>query len=141
MQSSPESAPECIELFLPFPPSINDYYGNQGHIKFVRAKGNQFRKDVRDAVFQQLGPNFPVIDWKMKIDIIEHMPDRRKRDLDNYLKALLDSLSPLPKHDWPGIWEDDSLIDQLTIKRGECVKEGVVIMTITEAEEVVKWTR
>lgn len=141
MQPSAKSPSECVELFLPFPPSINDYYGNHGHVKFVRAKGSQFRKDVREAVIQQLGPNFPVIDWKMKIAINEYMPDRRKRDLDNYLKALLDSLSPLEKDGWPGIWEDDSLIDQLSITRGECVKGGVVVMTITEADEVLKWTR
>ena len=39
------------------------------------------------------------------------MPDKRRRDLDNLLKATLDSLTHA------GVWSDDSQIDALSIRR------------------------
>ena len=59
------------------------------------------------------------------------MPDRRKRDLDNLHKGILDGLTHA------GVWKDDSQIDDLRIYRcraatGELVieKPGRVVVTI-----------
>ncbi|MCG7044530.1 RusA family crossover junction endodeoxyribonuclease, partial [Pseudomonas aeruginosa] len=51
-------------------------------------------------------------------------PDRRKRDLDNLLKGLLDSLTKA------GAWDDDGLVDDLRIVRGEVKAGGEVLVTI-----------
>ena len=99
-----------IILYLPFPPTLNDYYGNHGHVKFVKKKGKAFKRAVRQEVMETLGV-FETITEPMNCEVTLYMPDRRRRDLDNYMKALLDSLSPDPKEDWEGLWEDDSLID------------------------------
>jgi len=53
------------------------------------------------------------------------MPDKRRRDIDNYNKILLDSLTGI-------VWEDDSQIDILTIGRDEVIKGGKVIITVRE---------
>jgi len=53
-------------------------------------------------------------------------PDKRRRDLDNLPKALLDGLTH------SGIWDDDSQIDDLRIMRGEIVKGGSVTVVIDE---------
>jgi crossover junction endodeoxyribonuclease RusA len=58
-------------------------------------------------------------------------PDRRKRDLDNYMKGLLDALTN------GKLWVDDSLINQLHIYRGEVVTDGSVRVEISEAGPVV----
>lgn len=123
---------DTIFLYLQFPPTLNDYYGNHGHVKYVKKKGKAFKRAVRQEVMETLGV-FETITEPMNCEVTLYMPDRRRRDLDNYMKALLDSLSPDPKEDWSGLWEDDSLIDQLTIHRGETVKGGLVLMEINPA--------
>jgi len=49
----------------------------------------------------------------IKVEIIAYRPDKRKRDLDNLLKGSLDSLTKA------GVWEDDSLIQDLRIYWGD----------------------
>ena len=51
-------------------------------------------------------------------------PDRRKRDIDGYLKALLDSLTHA------GVWLDDEQVDSIYITRGEVVKGGKAVVEI-----------
>jgi crossover junction endodeoxyribonuclease RusA len=51
----------------------------------------------------------------VKVTITAYRPDNRKRDLDNLLKATLDSLT------YAGIWEDDSQIVDLRIVWGDIV--------------------
>jgi len=71
-------------------------------------------------------PNvFPHV-GRLAVDIYVNPPDKRKRDLDNIPKALLDALTHA------GIWEDDSQIDQLTITRGPVIKQGLAIVTIQD---------
>jgi crossover junction endodeoxyribonuclease RusA len=59
-------------------------------------------------------------------------PDRRKRDLDNYMKGLLDALTVAE------LWTDDSLVDQLHIFRGEIVSGGSVRVEISDGGPVVR---
>jgi crossover junction endodeoxyribonuclease RusA len=40
-----------ISLTLPWPPSVNHYWGQSGNRRFIGKKGVQFRKDVIEAVF------------------------------------------------------------------------------------------
>lgn len=53
-------------------------------------------------------------------------PDRRARDLDNILKALLDALAHA------GVYADDSEIDELHIYRLPARAPGTVFLTITQ---------
>ena len=51
-------------------------------------------------------------------------PDNRRRDIDNYTKCVLDSLTK------SGVWEDDSQIDKLTIIRR--TNENKCLISINE---------
>ena len=62
-------------------------------------------------------------------------PDRRRRDIDNHMKALQDSIVK------SGLLEDDELIDQLFIYRGEVVKGGLVIVEITDSGPLARLER
>ena len=53
-------------------------------------------------------------------------PDRRRRDLDNLLKSSQDSLAHA------GVYEDDSQIDQLYIRRREPNKPGMINIELLE---------
>ena len=118
------------ELYLPFPPSVNNYYVKTRYGVHISSKGRKFRTQVAEAVNEQMpGVN---IDHKMLVEVVLYMPDKRIRDLGNYDKALMDSLTLC------GLWEDDSLIDQQFFYRGEVVKGGSVFMRIAEAGPVLK---
>jgi len=62
---------------------------------------------------------------KLKVEITAYMPDKRRRDLDNILKALLDALTGA------GIWEeDDSQVDEMCVKHGEVRVGGQIEVSI-----------
>lgn len=64
---------------------------------------------------------------KIHVDVTLHFPDKRKRDVDNPMKGFLDACSIA------GVWNDDSQVDVLNIRRGEIhPHNGELIATITE---------
>ena len=118
-----------LELILPWPPTVNSYYSVVGHqrgIRRISQRGRQFREEVVAACLEQLG-DFEALTHRIYCEIILFPPDRRQRDLDNYMKSLLDAITHSQ------VWEDDSLIDQLVIHRGVLIPKGSVHLTITEA--------
>ena len=122
-----------IMLYLPFPPTVNSYYQVIAHhrgIKRISAAGREFRIAVETAIVEQSHLTDPLF-GQLNVEVIIHMPDRRTRDLDNYMKALLDACTA------GGLWADDSQIDQLTILRGEIVPKGIVRLEINDAGPLV----
>jgi len=98
-------------LTLPFPPSVNNYYGHLARgktvIKYVKPKGKEYKKTVKEYVAKnnlQLKANIP-----LKVSIVLTPKDNRKHDIDNVLKALFDSLTEAD------FWQDDSLVRELNI--------------------------
>lgn len=105
-----------FELYLPFPPSDNNYYVQTRNGRFISGKGKKFREQVNEAVLEQLPDTR--IDYEVIVEVVLFMPDRRTRDIANYMKALMDAIS---KSD---LWVDDVLIDQLFIYRGALAKDN-----------------
>lgn len=129
-------------LYLPFPPSVNDYYGTRKagkrYIKYIKAAGKVFREEARKSLHRQLGNkgSYPLTD-KLMVEATLFMPDRRGRDMDNYNKALLDACSADEKDDWYGLWENDKQLDQLFMYRGAVTKGGLVMLTVNLAGPVM----
>ena len=114
------------EFYAPFPPSDNNYYVQTRNGKFISPKGKKFRADMELAILQQL-PDVR-IDHTVLVEVVLYMPDRRVRDVANYMKALMDAIS---KAD---LWVDDVLIDQLFIYRGVVAKDNAhTFLRITDA--------
>jgi len=108
---------------LPFPPTLNDYYGCNRHGgKRIKNAGLDYRIKVHNVVREQ--DIRLKLEDKLHVTVILHMPDKRRRDLDNYMKALLDSCTESK------VWLDDSQIDRLFILRGDVVPHGAVEMVV-----------
>ena len=121
-----------IILYLPWPPTINDYYGTNSYgARFIKQKARKFREACEKALHEQY-PHAILAD-RLLVEVVEFPPDRRKRDLDNYMKGLLDGCTV------GKLWIDDSIIDQLFIYRGEVVKGGCVKVSIGPAGPIIKF--
>jgi len=111
-----------IRHVLPYPPSVNRYYRTYQGRMLISREGRQYRSDVQLAL---LGS--PTVAGRCSVEIHVWPPDRRKRDLDNVLKATLDAL------EHAGAIEDDGLIDELRIVREEPLPAGRLVVEIREA--------
>lgn len=104
-------------LTLPYPPSVNRYWrhpsrGPLAGRHLISQEGRDYREAVRAYVAEGQTKRH---EGPLAVDIEAFFPDRRQRDLDNILKSLLDSLTHA------GVWEDDSQIHDLRIRRGPMI--------------------
>lgn len=111
-------------LTLPFPPSNNRYYRHARGRHYIDQPGRDYRKAVAGIV---KGIGMPKLTGRLHVTIHAAPPDRRRRDLDNMLKALLDALTVAEAY------EDDSQIDSIGIKRVFPVKGGKIHIAIEAA--------
>jgi crossover junction endodeoxyribonuclease RusA len=114
-----------ISIELPWPPSINNYWRHTSKGHYISKKGQEYREFVLYACIQ-LKNKFHEKD-RLIVTIDAFPPDKRKRDLDNILKSLLDALQHA------GVYYDDSQIDKLSVRRFEAL-DGVVKITIGTLE-------
>ena len=114
-----------IKLNLPWPPSWNHIYGIGKGKVYKKKAAHEFAVEVRLAIAKKRG-------WegfgssRVEVDIQAYPPDRRKRDLDNIQKILLDSLQSA------GIYKEDCQVDKITISRGPVVPEGMLVVDIKQ---------
>jgi len=114
-------------LKLPWPPSVNTYWrhpssGPLAGRHLISREGRDYRKQVALAVLYQsrhkhLG--------KVAVTILAYPSSRRRSDLDNLAKAILDSLTHA------GIWDDDFQIDRLLIERQAVDRKGGGYVTVS----------
>lgn len=114
-----------IVLTLPYPPSVNAMWrtprsGPLAGRTMLSQEGRQYRKAVEQAVVLQRGGCIDA-SARLAVDIECRMPDRRKRDLDNLPKAILDALTHA------GLWADDSQVDELRVWRSPQLTGQVVV--------------
>ncbi len=104
-----------IHLQLPFPPSVNRYWRHVGNRVLISREGRVYRSTVSDLMKRQ---RVKKQDGELIVDISLIPADRRRRDVDNSLKALLDAMQT------GGAYDDDSQIIRLTVEKCEPEKES-----------------
>lgn len=93
---------------LPFKPdTVNSHWIITRRGKALSKEGKQFRKDVQNYIKLYKIYRF-VGDIKVRIKLF--FKDKRKRDVDNYLKGILDSFNGI-------LWNDDSQIYCLQVTK------------------------
>lgn len=122
-----------MKLTLPFPPSVNTYWRapNNGPLKgrhLISAKGRAYQSAACAAIIEQLRRLPKPSNSPASVEIMLFPPDARRRDIDNYNKALFDALTHA------GVWEDDSQVKRMLVEWGPQVAGGRVEITITTHE-------
>lgn len=110
-----------LDAHLPLPPSVNDYWRRSKFGMYLSAKAKAYKQQVK-AILQHAEPS----DKRLWVNIIVHYADRRKNDIDNRLKSLLDALT------YAGVYVDDGQIDMLSVKRGQIIKGGRIDVKVWE---------
>ena len=113
-------------ISLPFPPSVNSYYGItcNGRVphKYIKASGIDYRKKILKIIKKrnlQLMANIP-----LSVIIVITPPDHRVHDIDNILKSLFDALTHAK------LWQDDSYIRELHMSYEKIQKPGSILIQI-----------
>jgi len=114
-----------VIITLPYPPSINHYWRRVGPRTLISREGRAFRKNVC-ALLGGGGPRKPPAGGRIALCMDAFPPDRRRRDLDNIQKPVLDAL------EHAGVYVDDSQIDLLITRRCESTKGGRLDICIDE---------
>jgi crossover junction endodeoxyribonuclease RusA len=112
-------------ITLPWPPSVNHYYRHVGHRTLISREGRQYRTKVCSELSGG-GPRKPPAGGRIALCMDAFPPDRRRRDLDNLTKSVQDSLQHA------GVYEDDSQIDMLAVRRMTPTPGGRLVVRITD---------
>ena len=112
------------EFELPWPPSVNHYYRHVGPRVLISRDGRKYRETLV-AKFR----DYPHPMFKGPIGLYAEFypPDMRRRDLDNLLKCVQDSLQHA------GLYEDDAQISQINILKKEPMPpDGLVYVRLQD---------
>jgi Holliday junction resolvase RusA-like endonuclease len=110
-----------LEFELPYPLSINHYWRRVGPRTLISREGRRFRDRVI-AILAAL--HVQPLAGRLDVEVDVFPPDRRRRDIDNVQKALLDAL------EHGGAYADDSQIVKLSIEKRDPVAGGKTLVRI-----------
>ncbi len=118
---------------LPFPPTSNNIYTNarnhNGRVKTAAARA--YSSEVGYLVADQLRtdeqPTPDLTGQRLRVEIIVHEPDKRRRDIVSCEKLVTDAV-------FKQLGIDDSQIDHLTLSRGPKSRNGGSLTYIVEPD-------
>jgi crossover junction endodeoxyribonuclease RusA len=113
-----------LDVTLPWPPSINHYWGARGRGRYLSPQARRWHKEAW-AVLKAQGVRYS---GEVAVYVFAHPPDRRKRDLDNITKALLDALVGA------GVLKDDYQVARLYAERDLPERPGKVRLMVGEVK-------
>lgn len=131
--STPAEGPVSQRFELPYPPTVNTYWrsiilkskhtGEPRVQLLISERGRKYQKAVTLAFHAQGGQRMA---GNLKFQADYHPPDKRRRDLDNLQKAVLDSLAKA------GAYENDDQIQEIHVRFGKPLKGGMAYVTLTQ---------
>src|SRR6056297_4211654 len=98
---------------LPWPPSVNAAWRAYQGRNILSKVGRAYRKAAVAHVHELNGGEPEPLLGPLAMTIRMHPPDRRRRDVDNHAKAVLDACTHA------GVWSDDSQVRELHLYMDE----------------------
>ena len=121
-----------ITLAIMWPPSVNhEWMKARGRI-ILTPKGRTYRAYVAGKILAMRAHGVlpkASLTGDLAVAMELYPPDRRRRDVDNYSKAVLDALTHTH------LWRDDSQIKRQTVTVREPKAGGQVVLTISALED------
>ena len=100
------------------PPSVNhSYRAYRGRVVLSKQA-----REFKELVLNNIPEDYTKIIGRVKLEVKFMFKDKRKRDIDNYLKVLIDSIKGTLFED------DDQIYELMVVKELGCAHEGVEIM-------------
>ena len=115
-----------MRIELPYPPTLNSCYPtNRSGRRTLSTKGREFRVEVQARILEQHGI-INTLKGLIKVTLMLVPPDKRRRDLDNVIKPVLDGLVHA------GVMEDDVQVKAIYAEMAEPRKSGSCTVLIEE---------
>jgi crossover junction endodeoxyribonuclease RusA len=92
-------------------------------------QGREYKKAVADYISESNTPKLGSA--RLYLEVVLWPKDKRKYDIDNRIKALLDSLQDA------GVFDDDEQIDQINIYRGIGERKGGQARVLISTEDEI----
>lgn len=105
------------QLTTPVPPTLNHNIGARGKCRYMTAAYKDFLWAVAEEWARRRPPIWDASE-RFKIAVKLHFATRRKCDIDNRIKPLLDALTRA------GVWYDDAQVDAIFVRRGGVDKDN-----------------
>ncbi|MCI5969153.1 RusA family crossover junction endodeoxyribonuclease, partial [Helicobacter sp.] len=106
-----------IKLLNISPPSVNHYWLGSGYHRYISKSGIEFK---RALALSAKASKVIITKKQVRLSIIWHKKDKRRRDIDNILKPILDALNGIAYY-------DDSQVTELFVKRQQGAQECLEI--------------
>ena len=117
-----------LRLTLPFPPTVNHFFGYAGKRKYLKKEVHEFRRIVTERAIEAQAK----ISGRIAIFVALYAPTKRKYDLDNRIKALLDAL------EHAGVFLNDEQIDFIWVVRREVVTGGLCKVVLVQNDKAMQ---
>jgi crossover junction endodeoxyribonuclease RusA len=116
-----------INVRLPWPPSVNNYYAVVRGRKILSKRGREYKKQSKTELMIQRAARG--VRSRLQVTIDAYPPDNRVRDIDNLIKPVCDALQDY------GMFLNDAQIDDLRIRRLDLDKgRGHVWVRVSQIE-------
>ena len=113
-----------LTITLPWPPTVNNYYTVARGRKILSKRGRRYKNEAWLVLLAQ--GRYRQLQGDVSLFIRAYPPDKRRRDLDNILKPVLDVLTTA------GIYKDDSQVVDLRIQKFNPAKPGRIEIVVNE---------
>jgi crossover junction endodeoxyribonuclease RusA len=115
----------AVNLELPWPPSVNDYWKPRvpGPGMYMTKAGKRYRRDAILMIRSQLGPPAPLA-GELAV-VLQLTPPRNIGDIDNVIKPVFDALEAAL------VFSNDRQIKRLEVDLLEAAKPGYVRLAVS----------
>ena len=118
-----QEIPYEIKITLPFiSPSVNSCYRTTGSRVYKSKKLVEYEKKMTEH-FEMFHKDFKMLEGNISIEVMFHLKGKRHIDLDNMLKALIDSLEGR-------CFENDKYITEIIARKINNCKNPQTLITL-----------